>query len=74
MTERDSSVPDLETLEHDECGAGHVWQRWKVTLQVDARARKEGVRKKALRLIALIPHREFRLFVRQKLVRGILGA
>jgi hypothetical protein len=25
MTERDTRVTDLETLEHDERGAGHVW-------------------------------------------------
>jgi len=30
---------------------------------MDARARKEGARREALRFIALIPHREFRLLV-----------
>ena len=32
MTERDERVPDLETLEHDERSAGHVWQLWKETM------------------------------------------
>lgn len=32
MTERDERIPNLETLERDERGAGHVWQLWKKTM------------------------------------------